>query len=142
MIAKAGKGVVLYLRREAQGAEIVERHAAARAGARARAPSRATQATDFREYGIGAQILRDVGVGKIRLLSNFPRRLVSLPGLRPRDRRVRADARCRRSRTRSPHQARPHTLALSRNADIAPRREGLTQRFENVSRPPTQVERD
>jgi GTP cyclohydrolase II len=35
---------------------------------------------EFREYGIGAQILRDVGVGKIRLLTNHPRRLVNLPG--------------------------------------------------------------
>ena len=35
---------------------------------------------DFREYGIGAQILRDVGVGKIRLITNYPRRMVSLPG--------------------------------------------------------------
>jgi len=34
----------------------------------------------YRDYGIGAQILRDVGVGKIRLLTNYPRRLVSLPG--------------------------------------------------------------
>ena len=34
----------------------------------------------FREYGIGAQILRDLGVGKIRLISNYSRRLVSLPG--------------------------------------------------------------
>ena len=36
--------------------------------------------TDFREYGIGAQILRDVGLGKIRLITNYPRRMVSLPG--------------------------------------------------------------
>ena len=35
---------------------------------------------DFREYGIGAQILRDVGLGKIRLITNYPRRMVSLPG--------------------------------------------------------------
>src|SRR4030095_16314497 len=38
------------------------------------------RATDFREYGIGAQILRDVGLGKIRLITNYPRRMVSLPG--------------------------------------------------------------
>ena len=77
MIAAAGSGVVLYLRREAQGKEL--------ASGRRRpmqAPSTETsgRAMDFREYGMGAQILRDLGVGKIRLLSNYPRRLVSLPG--------------------------------------------------------------
>jgi 3,4-dihydroxy 2-butanone 4-phosphate synthase/GTP cyclohydrolase II len=35
---------------------------------------------DFRDYGIGAQILRDIGVRKMRLLTNNPLRLVSLPG--------------------------------------------------------------
>ena len=35
---------------------------------------------DFRDYGIGAQILRDVGIRKMRLLTNYPPRLVSLPG--------------------------------------------------------------
>ena len=76
MIAKEGSGVILYLRREAQGVEL------ANAGRTARRPSTESsgRAMDFREYGIGAQILRDVGVGKIRLLTNFPRRLVSLPG--------------------------------------------------------------
>src|SRR5439155_648656 len=34
----------------------------------------------FRDFGIGAQILRDIGVGKIRWLTNNPLRLVSLPG--------------------------------------------------------------
>ena len=43
----------------------------------------APQLRDFRDYGIGAQILRDLGVGKMRLLTNSPRRLVSLPGIRP-----------------------------------------------------------
>ncbi len=84
VIAREGTGVVLYLRREGRGAEIVP------AGSRQRRTPRqaagtpstdpTTQERDFREYGIGAQILRDVGVRKIRLLSNFPRNLVSLPG--------------------------------------------------------------
>jgi len=83
LIAQAGKGVVLYLRREGRGAEILDAgNGRRRAERRPRGASTdpATQQRDFREYGIGAQILRDVGVRKIRLLSNFPRNLVSLPG--------------------------------------------------------------
>jgi 3,4-dihydroxy 2-butanone 4-phosphate synthase/GTP cyclohydrolase II len=84
MIAREGRGVVLYLRREGRGAEILEsgtgRRRSPRAAARAPSTDPATQQRDFREYGIGAQILRDIGVRKIRLLSNFPRNLVSLPG--------------------------------------------------------------
>jgi 3,4-dihydroxy 2-butanone 4-phosphate synthase/GTP cyclohydrolase II len=77
-ISEAGKGVVLYLRRESMADEITS---GASAGEEVR-PSTASRGrlTDFRDYGIGAQILRDVGVGKIRLLTNYPRRLVSLPG--------------------------------------------------------------
>jgi len=83
-IAKEGKGVVLYLRRDGRGAELSEttdpRRRSRRSAARTPSTDPATQQRDFRDYGIGAQILRDVGVGKIRLLSNFPRNLVSLPG--------------------------------------------------------------
>lgn len=79
MIDKAGRGVILYLRREAQGVELVDR---SRPRETARRPSTesANRAMDFREYGVGAQILRDVGLGKIRLITNYPRRMVSLPG--------------------------------------------------------------
>ena len=79
LIAKAGRGVILYLRREAQGVELIDQ---TRPRETARKPSTESRnrVTDFREYGIGAQILRDVGLGKIRLITNYPRRMVSLPG--------------------------------------------------------------
>ena len=79
MIAKAGRGVILYLRREAQGDELLDRTRPRETARRPSTESR-NRATDFREYGIGAQILRDVGLGKIRLITNYPRRMVSLPG--------------------------------------------------------------
>ncbi len=76
IIAAEGRGVILYLRREAQGVELSGGNREA-----VRRPStESSRAMDFREYGIGAQILRHVGVGKIRLLTNYPRNLVSLPG--------------------------------------------------------------
>jgi len=77
-IDQEGRGVILYLRRESMADEI---SSGATAGEDTR-PSTSSRGrlSDFRDYGIGAQILRDVGVRKIRLLTNYPRRLVSLPG--------------------------------------------------------------
>ena len=77
-IAAEGTGVVLYLRRNRRGLDLFS----APEGASVRAPSTTTVQwlSNFREFGIGAQILRDVGVGKIRWLTNHPLRLVSLPG--------------------------------------------------------------
>jgi 3,4-dihydroxy 2-butanone 4-phosphate synthase/GTP cyclohydrolase II len=84
IIAEEGKGVVLYLRRE-QGTEMFEPRGDT--GGADEDPDAAKPSTmssgrlkEFREYGIGAQILRDLGIGKIRLISNYRRRLVSLPG--------------------------------------------------------------
>ena len=84
IIAEEGKGVVLYLKRE-QGTEMFEPRGDT--GGADEDPDAAKPSTmssgrlkEFREYGIGAQILRDLGVGKIRLISNYRRRLVSLPG--------------------------------------------------------------
>jgi GTP cyclohydrolase II len=79
MINADGRGVILYLRREEQGVELL---GGGRRPTSTNRPSTesSARAMEFREYGIGAQILRDVGVGKIRLLTNYPRRMVSLPG--------------------------------------------------------------
>jgi 3,4-dihydroxy 2-butanone 4-phosphate synthase/GTP cyclohydrolase II len=79
IIAAEGRGVILYLRREEHGVDLFS----GSDGASAATPSTnssSTRLSEFRDYGIGAQILRDLGVGKIRLLTNHPRRLVSLPG--------------------------------------------------------------
>src|SRR5207249_11702034 len=81
-IAAAGKGVILYLRRDGRSLDLFSE---ARADT-VRAPSTALGSSwlaNFREFGIGAQILRDVGVGKIRWLTNPPLRPVSLPGYGP-----------------------------------------------------------
>jgi 3,4-dihydroxy 2-butanone 4-phosphate synthase/GTP cyclohydrolase II len=75
LIAEEGKGVILYLRREDHGMDLLADTPASQPST-----SPATRLREFRDYGIGAQILRDLGVGKIRLLTNYPRRLVSLPG--------------------------------------------------------------
>lgn len=80
VIAAEGKGVILYLRRDGRGAELKEVNRRRPDDARRPSTDPETQSMDFREYGVGAQILRDVGLGKIRLLTNYPRRLVSLPG--------------------------------------------------------------
>jgi 3,4-dihydroxy 2-butanone 4-phosphate synthase/GTP cyclohydrolase II len=76
-IAAEGRGVVLYLRRERRGLDLFSAGAAEATGPSTSLPSRLST---FRDFGIGAQILRDIGVGKIRWLTNNPLRLASLPG--------------------------------------------------------------
>ncbi len=83
-IADEGRGVVLYLKREPGSEMFAPRGDASTKiddSDQARPSTMSSsRLNEFREYGIGAQILRDVGCGKIRLLSNFRRRLVNLPG--------------------------------------------------------------
>jgi 3,4-dihydroxy 2-butanone 4-phosphate synthase / GTP cyclohydrolase II len=77
MIADEGRGVILYLRREEHGVDLF---AGVESSSGQPSTNPGLRLNEFRDYGIGAQILRDLGVGKIRLLTNHPRRLVSLPG--------------------------------------------------------------
>ncbi len=71
-VARAGRGVVLYLELANSGADVVRR-------LEGRADDPAPSA-HFRDYGIGAQILAALGLRKIRLLSNNPRKVVGLDG--------------------------------------------------------------
>ena len=81
IIARAGKGVILYLQPERKGL-----HPSMVAYPRVEGKQQKDMnlsfvyRADFKEYGIGAQILRDLGVGKMRLLTNNRKHLVGLRG--------------------------------------------------------------
>jgi 3,4-dihydroxy 2-butanone 4-phosphate synthase/GTP cyclohydrolase II len=74
-IDEEGAGVVLYVRRHGRGAESLS---AGSDGVVSTSP--ASRLAAFKDYGIGAQILRDLGVRRIRLLTNTPPRLPNLAG--------------------------------------------------------------
>jgi 3,4-dihydroxy 2-butanone 4-phosphate synthase / GTP cyclohydrolase II len=74
-IAAAGCGVVVFLNCQDAGRELVERLCVEAAVAGKRQAGR----MDLRTYGIGAQILRDLGVGKMRLMAT-PRKMPSMTG--------------------------------------------------------------
>jgi len=81
IIAKAGKGVILYLRPEFRGLHPAMVAYPRLDGKQQREMNRSfVYQADFKEYGIGAQILRVLGVGKMRLLTNNKKHLVGLRG--------------------------------------------------------------
>ena len=83
MIAEEGSGVVLYLSRRERSGELVQHLKAYAAYDPALEPAGARLADvhgDIRDYGIGAQILHAIGLRKIRVLSNHPRKLAGVEG--------------------------------------------------------------
>ncbi len=78
-IAAAGLGVILYMKRESSAIAGELDGGLRRLGGRVSTRLNVTEA-DFRDYGIGAQILRDMGVRKMLIMSDTALRLANLPG--------------------------------------------------------------